>query len=203
MEGNDHVDDPRASALLGDSLYERIRMQRYSLFKQSIPRKLALQSLVLAGLALVLPLAMSQPESTRALFGGDPVSAAPKVLFLGAYASAIEFVAMLGLCYVAYRRISSDDALEERQILDLLAIEDVASNVSLVTGTVAILVVDAFFLIGLGGDPLVARTLKLVGRNPYADGIIPVTVTGVATAAAILSITMFALSRFFDGRLPE
>jgi hypothetical protein len=187
MEGNDHVDDPRASALLGDSLYERIRMQRYSLFKQSIPRKLALQSLVLAGLALVLPLAMSQPESTRALFGGDPVSAAPKVLFLGAYASAIEFVAMLGLCYVAYRRISSDDALEERQILDLLAIEDVASNVSLVTGTVAILVVDAFFLIGLGGDPLVARTLELVGRNPYADGIIPVTVTGVATAAAIFS----------------
>jgi len=203
MDGNDHVDDPHASALLGDSTYERIRMQRYSLFKQSIPTKLGLQALILGALALVVPLAMAQPETTRALFGGDPLSAAPKFLFLGMYASAIEFVATLGLCYVAYRRITAEDALDERQVRDLLAIEDVASNVSLVTGGAAVAAVHAFFLLGLGGEPLVEQVVSLAGRNPFTDGFIPVTVALVAVSATVLAVLTFALSRVLAGRMPN
>jgi multisubunit Na+/H+ antiporter MnhB subunit len=203
MDGNDHVDDPRASALLGDSTYERIRMQRYSLFQQSIPKKLGWQSLILGALALVVPMAMMQPETTRALLGGDPLSAAPKFLFLGMYASAIEFVATLGLCYVAYRRITAEDALDERQVRDLLAIEDVASNVSLVTGGAAVAAVHGFFLLGLGGEPIVEEVVSLAGRNPFTDGFIPATVTLVAASATVLAVFSFALSRVLADRLPN
>lgn len=203
MDGNDHVDDPHASALLGDSTYERIRMQRYSLFKQSIPKKLAWQALILGALALVVPMAMLQPEATRSLFGGDPLSAAPKFLFLGMYASAIEFVATLGLCYVAYRRITDGDALDERQVNDLLAVEEVASNVSLVTGGAAVASVHVFFLLGLGGEPLVNKVVSLAGRNPFTDGFIPATVTLVAASAAVLAVLSFALSRVLAGRMPN
>lgn len=202
MDRNDGVDDPHASALLGDSTYERIRMQRDSLFKQSIPTKLAWQAVILGALALVVPLAMAQPEATRTLFGGDPLRAAPKFLFLGMYASAIEFVATLGLCYVAARRIAAEESLDEREVRDLLAVEDVASTVSLVTGGAAVAAVHAFFLIGLGGDPVVDHVVSVAGRNPFTEGFIPVTVTLVAASATVLAALSFALSRVFAGRMP-
>lgn len=202
MEGDDTVDDRHAAALLGDSRYQKIKLRRYSLFKQSIPRTLALQGLILAALALVAPLALTQPESTRALLGGDVLAAAPKFLFLGAYATAIELVGVLGLCYVAYRRLATDDVLSEREVHDLLALEDGVTHLSLVTGGVAVAVVDAFFLLGLAGDPLVGRFQALAGRNPFEPGLIPVTVIGVAIAAAVLASVAFGLSRLLRERLP-
>lgn len=201
MDGNDSVEDRHAAALLGDSQYERIKLQRYSLFKLSLPRTLALQGLILAALALVLPLALSQPEPTRTLLGGDVLAAEPKFLFLGAYASAIELVGVLGVCYVAYRRLTADDVLSEREVHDLLAIEDAATHVSLVTGGAAVAVVHGFFLIGLAGDPLVGRFQTLVGRNPFEPGIIPISVGGVAVAAAVLAVLALGLSHLLRGRL--
>ncbi|MFC6953263.1 hypothetical protein [Halorubellus litoreus] len=201
MDGNDSVEDRHAAALLGDSQYERIKLQRYSLFKLSLPRTLALQGLILAALALVLPLALSQPEPTRTLLGGDVLAAEPKFLFLGAYASAIELVGVLGVSYVAYRRLAADDVLSEREVHDLLAIEDAATHVSLVTGGAAVAVVHGFFLVGLAGDPLVGRFQTLVGRNPFEPGIIPVSVGGVAVAAAALAVLALGLSHLLRGRL--
>jgi hypothetical protein len=203
MGGNDEVDDPVTSAVLGDSTYERLRVQRYSLFKQSIPQKLAWQGIVLGALALVLPLAMTLPASARAHFpGGDPLAAAPKILLLGAWAGAIELVAALGLAYVAYRRLSLGDALSEPQARHLLTVEDVASMVSLVTGAVAVLAVDGFFLLGHAGEDGITAFTAAGGENPFASTPIPVTVVGVATAASVLAVAVFALSRYLDGRLP-
>lgn len=201
MDGNDSVEDRHAAALLGDSQYERIKLQRYSLFKLSLPRTLALQGLILGALALVLPLALSQPEPTRALLGGDVLAAEPKFLFLGAYASAIELVGVLGVCYVAYRRLTADDVLSEREVHDLLAIEDAATHVSLVTGGAAVAVVHGFFLVGLAGDPLVGRFQTLVGRNPFEPGIIPISVGGVGVAAAVLAVLALGLSHVLRDRL--
>jgi ribose/xylose/arabinose/galactoside ABC-type transport system permease subunit len=203
MDGNDATDDPHTTALLGDSMYEKIRVQRYSLFKQSIPKTLAWQGVILSALALVLPLAASQPAATRVLLGGDPFAAAPKFLFLGAYAGAIEFVATLGLCYVAYRRLTVGEALTERQVHDLLAIEDAATNVGVITGGVAVAVVVALFLLGLSGEPFVGRFVDAIGRNPFEAGLIPVSVGDVAVAAAALAVGTFALSRVLARRLPE
>lgn len=202
MDGDDSVDDRHAAALLGDSRYEKIKLRRYSLFKQSIPRTLAIQGLILAALALVAPLALTQPESTRALLGGDVLAAAPKFLFLGAYASAIELVGVVCLCYVAYRRLTTDDVLSESEVHDLLALEDGVTHLSLVTGGAAVAVVDGFFLLGLAGDPLVGRFQTFVGRNPFEPGLIPVSVIAVAVTAAVLAAIAFGLSRHLRTRLP-
>jgi hypothetical protein len=203
MAENDAVEDNIASALLGDSTYERLRVRRYSLFKQPIPRKLTLQSVVLGALALVLPLAMTLPASTRTLFpGGDPVSATPKILLLGAYAGAIEAVAGLGLLYVGYRRLQRGDSLTEREAHHLLNVEDVASMISLVTGAAAVAAVDGFFVLGHGGRTAVASFIDAGGKNPFAATPVPVTVYGVAVTAAVLAVVLFVLGRVLDRRLP-
>jgi hypothetical protein len=201
MDGDDTVEDRHAAALLGESRYKKIKLRRYSLFKQSIPRTLALQGLILAALALVAPLALTQPESTRALLGGDTLTAAPKFLFLGAYASAIELVGVIGVCYVAYRRLTADDVLSEREVHDLLALEDGVTHLSFVTGGTAVAVVDGFFLLGLAGDPLVDRFQALVGSNPFEPGLFSVSVIAVAVPAAVLATVAFGLSRHLQTRL--
>ena len=201
---DDSVDDPIAAALLGESQYERLRARRYSLFKQSIPRKLALQGLVLAALALVYPLAMTLPASSRALFpGGNPLASTPKILLLGAYAGTIELVAVLGLVYVGYRVQRDHGDLGEREAHRLLNVEDVASMISLVTGAVAVAAVNGFFVLGHAGPAAMSTFLDAGGKNPFAATPIPVSVTGIAVPAGALALLAFSFSWFFAHRLPS
>ncbi|KTG10592.1 hypothetical protein AUR64_07945 [Haloprofundus marisrubri] len=203
MDSDDGVTDPIASALLEGPQYQRLRARRHSLFKQSIPRKLAWQAAILGALALVLPLAMTLPASTRGLFpGGDPLSSTPKILLLGAYAGVIEVVAAAGLLYVGYRRLRTGDSLSEHEARHLLSIEDVSSMISLVTGAFAVVAVDGFFLLGHGGEPAVGAFLAAGGGNPFAGTTVPVTVVGVAVPAAVLAAVLFSLSRVLERRLP-
>jgi hypothetical protein len=196
-------EDPVASALLGESHYERLRVRRYSLFKLSIPRKLALQGLILGMLALVLPLAMTLPTSTRALFpGGDPLSSTPKILVLGAYAATIEVTAALGLVYVGYRLLSRGDELTEHEARRLLNVEDVASMISLVTGLASVVAVNGFFLLGHAGEAATSAFLAAGGQNPFAHTPIPVTVPGLAITAGVSAVLLLALGWLFSHRLP-
>jgi hypothetical protein len=202
--GDSSLRDPIASALLSDSHYERLRARRYSLFETSIPQTLALQGLILATLALVLPLAMTLPASARALFpGGDPLASTPKILLLGAYAGAIETAAGLGLAYVGYRLYRHHGNLSEHEARHLLNVEDVASMIGLVTGAVAVLALDGFFLLGHAGQGAISAFLAAGGKNPFAATPIPVTVVGIAVPAAVLSIVLFALSWTFARCLPS
>ncbi|WP_435333264.1 hypothetical protein [Haloarchaeobius sp. TZWWS8] len=204
MEREDSFDDPIASAVVAGTAYERLRVRRFSLFSQSIPRKLAWQGIILLGLALVLPLAMTLPESTRTFFpGGDPVWSAPKILLLGAYAGTIELVGGAGLVYVASRRLQSDDDLSEHEARRLLNVEDVASMISLVTGAVAVFAVDGFLLLGHGGEPAVRSFLAAGGRNPFAGTPVPVSAVVVAVPAVLLAAFLFAWSWHLNRRLPE
>lgn len=201
---DDRIHDPIAHAFLGDSEYERLRVQRYSLIRQSIPRKLALQGLVLASLALVYPLAITLPASARALFpSGDPLTSTPKILLLGAYAGALEAVAVVGLVYVGYRLQRDRGDMAEDEAHHLLNVEDVASMVSLVTGAVAVAAVNGFFLLGHAGPDAMSAFLAAGGKNPFATTPIPVSVTAIAVPAVALSIAAFALSWFFARRLPS
>lgn len=199
---DEHAHDPITSALLSDSHYDRLRLRRYGLFRQSISTKLALQGVVFATLALVFPLAATLPASTRALFpGGDPLSSTPKILVLGAYAGALETVAALGLVYVGYRLYQGRDDLTEQEARHLLNVEEVASAISLVTGVAAVAAVDGFFLLGHAGEEAMAAFMAAGGNNPFAAGVIPVTVWTVAVPAAVGAVVLFGLSWLFSGRL--
>ncbi|KAB1188010.1 MULTISPECIES: hypothetical protein [Haloferax] len=204
MNSENHIDDPIASALLSDSTYERLRVRRRSLFKQPLSRKLAWQSLILAALAMVLPIALALPESTRMLFpSGNPLWSTPRIIVIGAYAGAIQVVAALGLVYVGYKRIRRGAELTEREARRLLDIEDVASIFSLVTGPFAVAVFDGMFLLGYGGQDALAMFLAAGGDNPFAVSTLPVTVFGVTVTAAVLAVVLFAVSRLFDSLLPQ
>ena len=199
--GDDECRDPIATGLLSDSHYDRLRARRTSVFRQSIPRKLALQGAVFATLALVLPLAVTLPTSAHGFFaGGDPLASTPKILLLGAYAGAVETVSALGLTYVGYRLARRRGDLTEREALHLVTVEDVASLVGFVTGALGIAVLVAFFLLGHAGRDAVSAFLAAGGSNPFAATPIPVTVVDLAVPAGVLSVVLFALSRRF-GRL--
>ncbi|KAB1193796.1 hypothetical protein GJR96_10245 [Haloferax sp. MBLA0076] len=204
MVQDDSFEDPIASALIDGSPYEQLRVRRRSLFKQSISQKLAWQSLILAGLTLVFPLAMTLPPSTRALFpGGDPLGSSPKILVLGAYAGTIVTIAALSLVYVGFRRLQREQSLSEREASHLLNVEEVASLISLITGVLAVVAVDGFFLLGLAGEDAIAAFLAAGGENPFGGAVIPVTVPMVAIPAGLLAAVLFALSRVFHRRLPS
>ena len=201
---DDSVHDPIASAIIGESEYDRLRARRYTLFSQSLPRKLALQGLILASLALVYPLAITLPASARALFpSGNPLSSTPKILLLGAYAGALETVAIAGLVYVGYRLHRERGDLAEHEAQHLLNVEDVASMVSLVTGAFAVVAVNGFFFLGHAGPDAMSAFLAAGGKNPFAATPIPVSVTGIAVPAVALSIVAFTLSWVFARRLPS
>lgn len=202
MDTDKQFEDPIAAALLSDSVYDSLRVRRRSLFKQSLPRKLAWQSAILAALAMVLPLAVALPESTRTLFPtGDPLSSTPKILLLGAYAGGIEAIAALGLIYVGVRRLRHDGSLTERQARRLLDIEDMASLFSLVTGPFAVLAFDGVFLLAVSGNDAMATFFAAGGDNPFASAAIPVTLLEVTAVAGVLAVAVFAVSRLFERHL--
>lgn len=204
MDGTDEVEDPIAAAVIGGSTYERLRLQRGTLFDQPISRKLAWQAAILGALALVLPFAATLPPSARALFpGGDPLAAAPRVLVLGAYVGTVELAAAAALCYVGYQRLRRGDDLSERTAHRLLTVEEVASVLSLVTGAAAVAAVNGVFLLGHRNSEAMATLLEAGGSNPLAGTVVPASVSGVALCAVGLAAVLFVLSRVAKRRLSD
>ena len=58
MDIDDHITD----SILSDNTYERVRYERHSFLRQSVPRTLALQSAFLGLLAILLPVYGLYPE---------------------------------------------------------------------------------------------------------------------------------------------
>lgn len=202
MSGDEPLEDPITAAILRGTHYERLRVSQRGLFKQPLARKLAWQSAILAGLALVLPLTMQLPESTRELFSSsDLLWSSPKILLLCAFAGFVVSTAALGLVYVGYRRLQSDGELSEREARRLLTIEDVASVMSFITGAFAVIAVDGYILLGYGGEAMMAAYFDAGGENLFAAAQIPVTVLELAVASGLLAVVFFVLSRLFNRKL--
>ena len=179
-------DDPIADALLGDSTYERLRVQRYALIKRRIPEKLRWQSGLLLALALVVPITATYPASVQAAFpGGDPLWSSPLVLWLGVYAGVIQLATATTLAAVAVVRRRGEPTFTESQVRTLLNVEDVASMFGLVTGGFAVFLTVAFFLFGHMGSESVAGFVAAAPQNPYEQTAVSVPVIAVGTAAAI------------------
>ncbi|WP_265109038.1 hypothetical protein [Halosolutus halophilus] len=189
-------DDPIADALLGESTYERLRVERYALIKPRIPQKLVYQSGLLLALALVVPITATYPSSVRAAFpGGEPLWASPLVLWVGVCAGGIQLGTATCLVAVAIARRSREPQLSESQAHTLLNVEDVASMFGLATGGFAILLTVGFFLLGHVGSETFEAVIVAAPRNPYGQTGVSVPVIAVGTAAAISSGVVYLLSR--------
>lgn len=193
---DDEYEDRVADALLSDSIYERVRFQRPSLFNRPIPRKLRWQSGLLFALSGVLPLLATVPPEARELFpAGDPLSATTKILVLGIVGGCVTFATGLGLVGVALLIEHFQSKMTEARAHMLLSLEEVASSIGLITGGAAIGITLAFHLLGLGGEDAVGAYIELTGSNPFAGVGIEMPVAIIAGAAAIGGLLLFTASQ--------
>lgn len=189
--------DPIADALLGESTYERLRVERYALIKRRVPQKLVYQSGLLLALALIVPITATYPTTVQTTFpGSEPLWASPLVLWLGVYAGGIELGTAACLVAVAIARRSREPQLSESQAHVLLNVEDVASMFGLATGGFAVLLTVGFFLLGHAGGETFQAVIESAPRNPYGQTGVSVPVIAVGTAAAISSGIVYAVSQY-------
>ncbi|MFC7137055.1 hypothetical protein [Halobaculum litoreum] len=194
-------DDPIASALLSDSAYERVRYQRFGWFKQSVTRKLTLQSYLLHVLAGVLPvLALLPAELRRAYFGGPVAAAAPKVGLVALVAVGVVAAGGLGLVAVAAIRLARGDDFDEHTAHSVLNLEDLGSMVGLATGGVATVATYTFVLLGFGGVDTVRAWVDFGGGNPYAPSGVSLDVATVAVTALVLGVCLQVAAAYLHAR---
>jgi len=196
MSPDPQPDDPIARAFLSGSTYERVRYERHSYLLQSVPRTLALQSALLGALALALPMYGLYPESAAAFLpAADPATASPKALLLGLFGAALQLLgATLLVASVLYRLRHAP--LTERQAHAALNAEDFARYVGLGTGGLAIALSLGLFAVGLGGGDAVSSYIASMGRNPFVDSGLGVSVATVSLFAFAASVTVFFASRY-------
>ncbi|MFC7078639.1 hypothetical protein [Haloarcula halophila] len=189
-------EDRITTALLSDSAYERVRYERHSYFRQTVPRTLALQSASLGMLALVLPMYGLYPTSaTQFLPAIDPVVASPKVLLMGVFGGLFQLIGAVLLVGSVFYRVSKAPLTEE-QAHSVLNVEDFARYVALGTGGVAILVATLLFAIGLGGASAIESYVAVMGRNPFAASGLGISVSTVSLLAFVSSVVVFYAGRF-------
>jgi hypothetical protein len=194
------LDDPIANALLSDSTYERLQVERFRHFKQPLPRKLLWMSGLLVALALVFPVALAYPAVAPGVLEVSPLAAAPRIALLGALGGAIEVAAALVLVAVALRRLQLEPSITESQAERLLNVEDVATLIGLGTGGASIALTDAFFLLGLAGSDAVAF-FTADGNGPFLASGTDVTVGVLALGAALAAVFVGALGVVLRQRL--
>ncbi|QIO21156.1 hypothetical protein [Haloarcula sp. JP-L23] len=194
---DDHITD----TMLSGTTYERVRYERHSYFRQTVPRTLALQSAFLGLLAILLPMYGLFPESVgQFLPAADPEIASPKVLLLGVFGGLLEALGAALLVGAAAYRVRLAP-LTEAQAHAVLDVEDFARYVGLGTGGLAILLTVCLFAIGLGGEGTVASYIATAGANPYAPSGYGLSVGTVSLAGFVASVLVFYAGSYFAVRI--
>lgn len=197
-----NVPDKITDGLISESHYKRLRMERFSHFKQSVPTKLKWQCGLLIILVFALPLYALFPSTVaQYLPATDPATASPKVILLGAVGGSIEVVSMSILAATAMYRLRHEP-LSERQARSVLNVEDFASMIGLITGTIAIGITMAYFGMGITGGETVGRYIDTMnGVNPFAASGIGITVVDVCVGAFGAFVVFLWVSEYLRFRL--
>jgi len=194
---NDDLDDPIADAFLGESDYERLRVQRLCTFTQPIDRKLRWLSGLLFALAATFPMLALVPPTTSGLFpGGDPTGAMTKVLLVGLFGGLITFGGGIGLVYVAVRTRMDGRDLTERRAWSLLTLEEMCSYLGVVTGGFAIAISVGLHLMAAGGTESTTAYVEAMGQNPFAGIGAAVPSALVAAFGAVSGLVLLAASQY-------
>lgn len=203
MAQDSNVDDDRITdAVLSGSAYERLRVQRPTYFTQSVPTKLTWLSVLLAGVALLLPLYLLFPGTvTTYLPATDPMLASPKVIMLGLVGTGIELFAATLLVGTALFRIRCYP-LSEPQARTVLNVEDFAAYIGFGTGGMAIGITLCYFLLGLaGGEAIASYVTTMDGINPFVDSGIGLSVAELAVVSFLGCLGLLGVGQYLRRRL--
>lgn len=197
-----NVPDDITDGILSESHYERLRIERFSHFKQSVPTKLKWQCGLLVTLVLALPVYALFPETvSQYLPTTDPAAASPKVIMVGAVGGLMEVVSMSMLTATTLYRLRHEP-LSEYEAQGLLNVEDFASAIGLIAGTLAIAIMAAYLVLGtLGGSAVNEYITTMNGVNPFAASGVGITVADVALAAFGAFVVFLWLSEYLRFRL--
>lgn len=194
---SDGYDDRVYRALVGGSVYERLRYERRWLFTQSIGRKLRLQSIELFLLAAGVPLLFGYPSGLASALEGDPFASAPNIAILGLIGGAITFFAGLGLVGVALGR-ERLEPMDEETAASILAVEEVASLVGFVTGGTTIAVTLLFVVLGVADTATMEAYVATLGQNPFADTAVDIPMVLVSGLAFVGGVTLHTAAGLLD-----
>ena len=199
---DDAHDDPIRQRVLSDSAYDRVRTERFSHFKQPVPKKLGVQCVLIGALALTLPLYGLFPSgAAEYLPTVDPSVASPKVLLMGLFALATELGTAALLVGVALYRVRKEP-LTEDQAVSLFTTETFATYLGFGTGGLATVVLLSLFALGLGGEStLGAYVAAMDGTNPFRTSGLGVTVEMFATVALAGALAVYVARGYVTTRL--
>ena len=199
---DDASEDRILQRVLSDSAYDRVRTERFSHFKQPIPKKLGVQCALIGALALTLPLYGLFPSGTAAYLPTvDPSAASPTVLLMGLFALAIELGTASLLVGVALYRVRHEP-LTEDQAVSLFTTETFATYLGFGTGGLATVVLLSLFGLGLGGEStLGAYVAAMDGTNPFRTSGLGVTVETFATVALAGALAVYVARGYVTTRL--
>jgi hypothetical protein len=201
MDSDTKSDDQITQAILSGSTYQRLRYERHSFFRQSVPRTLTLQSAFLGLLAILLPVYGLFPADVAAyLPAADPAVASPKAVLLGAFGGVLQLLGATLLVGASVYRIRLAP-LTESQAHTVIDVEDFARYVGLGTGGLATLVAVCLFALGLGGASTVSSYVQTAGANPFAASGLGISVAGVSLAAFVTSVAVFYAGSYLSIRL--
>jgi hypothetical protein len=201
MTEEERIDDPIARALLGDSAYARQKVLRAGLFSQSPATKLRWQGYLLFALALVAPAALSLPEAVKAaVLGGDPLAASPTALLLGVAALVVHLGTATVHAFAAAVDWRFEDALSERGVELVVAVEEFASVLGLGLGGIFVVATNAYVLVGHAGlDGL--RAFSQAGTaGPLASSAAGPSVLQLAVVAVGIGFATVVLARSLETR---
>lgn len=201
MERDTATDDRIAETILSGSAYDRLRLERPTYFSQPIPRKLAWQGVLFAGLAMLWPLYLLFPATvSQYLPAADPAQASPKVLLLGLIGGGIETFAALLFVGAALFRLRNYP-LSESQARTVLNVEDFAAYVGFGTGGLAIGLTVCYFMLGLAGGDAIANYLTTMdGINPFVDSGLGLSVLEVAVVSAASCLGLLVMGQYLRYR---
>ena len=199
---SDDTDDPITRRVLSDSAYDRIRVERFTHFRQSIPRKLAIVGVLLGSLTLALPLySLYSVETTAYVPSIDPGAASPTVVLLGTTAVGIEFgTAVLLVGSGLYR--ARNEPLTESQAISVFNVENFATYVGFGTGGFVVAVTLGLFALGLGGAESLSWYAETMASNPFRSTGLGFTVTHFATVALSAALAVALAREYVATRLP-
>lgn len=148
-ETDPSYDDPVAETVVDGTPF---RKRRLAVGVTSLAQrtKLSVFAGVAGALSLLLPIALTLPAAVSEMFlGGAPLAASPVVLVVAVFGLLNTLAAGVAVWVVSRRARATD--LTEREALNLVAIDNVATMAGLGVASFAVLATLAGFAIGYGG----------------------------------------------------
>jgi len=186
-DSDDDIEDPVAESLLSEDAFRRLRIEQSMGVGWTTVRRLRVQALIAAALALVYPLG-----------GYAGVGESPITIVVGVFGGTIVTGGAAAVTAVAVVRLRADGELTQTAAEELITLEELATMLSLVTGGAAVAATHALFLTAVFAPDALAGLMR---RDPFAPTGTPLTLSVVAVAALAVSVTIALLSRWLETEL--